>query len=126
MTKPRKFVRMVQPRFVDDVRDGSKLCTIRKTPKRMPRVGDLISLRAWSGKPYRSKQIILKESVITAVSPISVSGMVGIRIGDEDIPEEDEDDFARHDGFKDFEDMRKWFYYTHGLPFKGILIQWKP
>lgn len=124
MTKHRKFVRMVQPRFVDDVRDGRKLRTIRKTPKRMPRVGDMISLRAWSGKPYRSKQIILKESVITNVQTVLILQVLGAFVGDTVIA--DEDAFARLDGFKDFSEMLWWFTSNHELPFKGILIQWKP
>lgn len=33
---------------------------------------------------------------------------------------------ARDDGFDCFESMRKFFQETHGLPFEGFLIKWKP
>lgn len=36
----------------------------------------------------------------------------------------DHDDFARADGFKDYDDMMGWFEKTHGLPFYGWLIAW--
>ena len=32
--------------------------------------------------------------------------------------------FAQSDGFKDWDDMIRWFEKTHGLPFKGTLIEW--
>jgi hypothetical protein len=49
---------MFQDRFADKVRDGRKLHTIRKTAR--CKVGDTLSLRRWSGTPYRSKQELLR------------------------------------------------------------------
>jgi hypothetical protein len=37
---------------------------------------------------------------------------------------DDDDEFARADGFKDAADMLAWFSETHALPFEGILIRW--
>jgi len=34
------------------------------------------------------------------------------------------DEFARLDGFGDWESMRDWFRKTHALPFNGDLVKW--
>jgi hypothetical protein len=36
----------------------------------------------------------------------------------------DLDEFARRDGFENFDAMREWFKDVHGLPFIGNLIMW--
>lgn len=37
------------------------------------------------------------------------------------------DDFARSDGFRDFEEMREFWRNEHGQPkFEGVLIRWEP
>lgn len=112
------IVRLFQPRFASLVESGVKLQTLRKTPKRMPKVGSKISLRVWTGNPYRSKQRVLKESIITRVEPFDLDAM---RL---DEPAK-RDAFARADGFADWADMLAWFVQTHGLPFRGILIAWQ-
>jgi len=33
---------------------------------------------------------------------------------------------AQRDGFSDFEEMRDWFKRQHGLPFRGLLIEFSP
>lgn len=127
------FVRMFSPRFAPLVESGAKLQTIRPTPKRMPQPGDTISLRCWTGKPYRSKQRVLREAVIAEVAEIElISNDVRWIINAEfefgwDGPGHDDmmDHFARDDGFKHWPDMRDWFQQQHGLPFSGILIRWK-
>lgn len=119
------IVKMFQPRFAPLVEAGVKLQTVRPTPKRMPKVGEPISLRAWTGKPYRSKQRVLRESVVTECHPITIhSG--GIKI--DGVPKYCSwvIDFAVRDGFKDFGEMLSWFICTHGLPFTGIVIKWSP
>lgn len=123
--KPRKFVRLFQPSFADQVERGIKKQTIRAAPKRMPAIGDHISLRAWTGKPYRSKQRILRESQITQVSTVAIhADSYSLRAGTfTSLPFRNH--FARKDGFKDWDDMITWFQQTHKLPFTGILIQWK-
>lgn len=127
--EPRRFVRMFQPRFAEMVEDGRKRQTLRPTPKRMPEPGDLISLRAWTGKPYRSKQRVLKEAVVVGVEPISISASVlGIGLSKWVYGfgrTLSMDSFARRDGFKDFPEMAAWFEEQHGLPFNGILIRWE-
>ena len=116
----RTFVRMFKPQFASLVEAGTKLQTVRPTPKRMPQAGDRISLRAWTGKPYRSKQRVLLEAVITKVQPVEITE-TGIAVSSYAEPY---DDFARADGFKDFFALADWFNATHGLPFEGIVIHW--
>lgn len=127
--QPRRFVRTFQGRFSNLVECRVKRQTIRKTPKRMPRPGDTIDCREWTGKPYRSKQRNLHEGTITRVSWIMI-GQHEIRTEAATMREtrhlERMNRFAQADGFTDWRDMRKWFEETHGLPFEGILIQWDP
>lgn len=114
------FVRMFKPQFAPLVESGGKLQTVRPTPKRMPQAGDRISLRAWEGKPYRSKQRVLREATISGVKHcrISTNGVIfldGTRA---------EKGFARRDGFPSLSAFVDWFRNQHGLPFEGIAIFW--
>ena len=115
------FVRMFQPRFAPLVGSGKKRQTIRKTPKRMPKPGDVISCREWTGKAYRSTQWEIWRAEITEVSRVLVSRN-GVTIEGRD--SWDLNRFAVHDGFADWEDLTEWFENTHALPFEGILIKW--
>ena len=116
------FVRMFKPQFADKVASGRKIQTVRPTPARMPKPGDTISLRKWEGAPYRSKQVVLRNSIINAVSSVEI-GHGGVYIEGRGMWS---DGFAKADGFKDFPEMLRWFEEQHGLPFKGILIEWQP
>lgn len=131
--KKRRHVRMFQPRFAPLVECGAKSSTIRKTPKREIRVGDLLDLRTWSGKPYRSKQIGLIETRCTNCVPISLRVRAGrflVTIGEGRFavslftPEVNK--LATREGFANPTDMAEWFQSEHGLPFKGVLIEWQP
>ena len=102
-----------QPQFCSAVQSGAKTQTIRPPRKRPIRVGDPLSLRAWSGKPYRSKQSILAFGVCSAVEEITIN---------DDFADEAE---ARRDGFKTAAEMRDWFAETHGLPFRGVRVSWR-
>lgn len=113
-------VRMFKPQFAPLVEAGTKCQTVRPTPKRMPKAGDRISLRMWTGKPYRSKQRVLRESTISEVSMVDITE-TGIAVNGHADPC---DDFARADGFRDFFELRDWFKATHGLPFEGVVIKW--
>lgn len=117
---------MFKPQFAPMVEARTKLQTVRPRPKRLPKVGEVFSGRCWTGKPYRSKQRTLVESVVTAVELITISSD-GIRI-EHPSPEFDTfpdwEKFARADGFADWPEMLAWFSDTHGLPFSGIVIFW--
>lgn len=116
----KKHVRMFKPQFAQLVEAGTKCQTVRPTPKRLPRAGDSISLRAWRGKAYRSKQRVLREAVISEVAMVDITE-TGIAVNSYAVPC---DDFARADGFQNFVELRDWFKDTHDLPFEGILIRW--
>ena len=118
---------MFQDKFAHKVRDGSKCQTIRKAAR--CKAGDTLSLRRWTGKPYRSKQEIIREVVCESAEPALIlrpfAGATAVAaVGPEVIREDEADAFARADGFADFGEMVKWFEDTHGLPFNGWLIKW--
>jgi hypothetical protein len=123
---PARFVRLFQPRFADLVERGEKRQTIRPIPKRIPRVGDRLSLRAWTGKPYRSKQRVLREAKVISIKIFSMSD-AGISLWTGGYWEytTDPNAFAQADGFKNLAEMREWFRRDHGLPFEGIAIWWE-
>ena len=118
--KPRRFVRLFKPQFAGLVESGAKLQTVRPTPKRIPKPGDLISLRCWTGKPYRSKQRVLREATITYVGFVRIERRAFWRNGVFGCGHE----FALADGFKDYPSLSEWFEAEHGLPFEGIVICW--
>lgn len=120
------IVRMVKPQFANLVKSGEKCQTVRPVPKRMPKVGEAISLREWTGKPYRSKQRVLKESTVAMIWSVHISANFGISVEGFLLGTEAQMDFAKADGFNTAQDMIDWFNYTHGLPFDGICIYWKP
>lgn len=113
---------LFQDRFAELVRMGVKCQTIRKTARCSP--GDVLSLRRWTGKPYRSKQEILKTAVCESVEELFL-GMNTLRVGDRTLCPFSQDCFAIDDGFQDMGEMREWFAKTHGLPFDGWLIKWR-
>lgn len=122
----RSFVRMFKPQFAALVESGAKCQTVRPTPKRMPKPGDKISLRAWTGKPYRSKQRVLRESLLTKVQTIDITAEGWVWLNDMRIKtRRDFESFAKADGFDSPEAMLAWFRETHGLPFAGIVIYWE-
>jgi hypothetical protein len=113
-------VLMFQDRFAGKVRDGSKPHTIRKTARCKP--GDVLSLRQWTGKPYRSKQEVLREEVCQTVTPCEIN-WDGMKVGNTILLYPNK--LAMADGFTGWPDMRDWFEHTHGLPFHGAMIFWK-
>lgn len=118
------FVRMFKPQFAPLVEAGMKLQTVRPRPKRMPKPGDKISLREWTGKPYRSKQRVLKESTITKVESVKFTRLHRVQFEDGILSCEDEWAFAKADGFESPAAMFAWFEANHGLPFEGVVIHW--
>lgn len=118
----KTFVRMFQPRFAPLVESGKKTQTIRAIPKRMPKVGDLLDARKWTGTPYRSPQqkLFVEPKPLTQVAEVIIwphtAEVDGVKV--------DLDAFARADGFDDFSDMVGWFAEAHELPFEGVLFSW--
>ncbi len=105
---------LFQEKFAELVREGKKVQTVRKKARCKP--GDELSLRRWSGKPYRSKQEILRTALCVKIT--------NVQIHDGPISNDWAEDFARCDGFASFKEMQDWFRKTHGLPFVGEIITW--
>lgn len=100
--------------------------TIRPTPKRMPKAGDVESWRVWTGRPYNSKQRELVQVRLTSVQIITITPL-GICIGDgkteEVLTMKQEHHFAVADGFESLLDFTEFFTERYALPFTGILIK---
>lgn len=131
--EPRQFVRMFQPRFAELVESKVKRQTIRKMPVRMPRIGDILSAREWTGKPYRSKQRELLRTPFVGIYGVhlnSVSLSMFNLAGEHPRAisfcqsRSSRDCFARWDGFESWADLVEWFETIHALPFEGILHTW--
>lgn len=123
---PRRFVRMFKSRFAELVKDGLKRQTGRPTPKVMPRPGDIIDCRMWSGAAYRSKQVKLCEGMITKVAVVKLFITEWMRLDGEAVECEALRSFAKADGFSSITEMFGWFSEEHGLPFEGVVIYWEP
>lgn len=119
------IVRTFKSQFAPLVEAGTKLQTVRLTPKRMPKAGWLIDCRAWMGRPYNSKQRPLRVGEITFVAPVGITPAGVISIDGRVLAAWEADDFAKQDGFRDANQMVCWFDDEHGLPFTGIVIQWR-
>jgi hypothetical protein len=133
---PKKFVKFFFKRFAKLVESGKKTQTIRPVPKRIPRRGDILSLRVWNGIAYRSRQHILKEVPLYEIKVChihkdgifmqppegSLCAIAGVKIIE--LKGLQADRFAHADGFENWEEMRKWFEEVHGLPFDGVVLYW--
>ena len=116
-----------KPQFADDVESGKKLQTIRAVRKdgRGPcKVGDTITLYTGMRTKACRKLGFAKCTDITAVSiheypegtpQLFIAGVMILN----------EDDFAKDDGFENSAEFYKFFEETHGLPFRGWLIEWE-
>lgn len=122
--------------FADDVEDKRKQRSIRKRRKdgRDPKAGDWLHL--YTGMRQKDCRK-LGNAVVTRVRPVEIDHM-GVTLDGRKLycgnapafeggvaPEDYDSDFARADGFRDFQEMRQWFEDQHGLPFAGLLIEWR-
>ncbi len=121
---PAAVVFMVQERFVEPIKRGTKYTTIRPVRKRLPKRGALVTIKRWRGKPYRSKQEVVAEGRLVEVMPIIIFE-TSIMVNGKVPAEWDEPLFAMGEGFQDAAEMRDWFRDQYGpLPFVGTLYQW--
>lgn len=116
---------MFQERFAPLVTSGTKRQTIRPRRKKPIKVGDQLSLRKWSGKAYRSPQVVLLDAVCTRTANVEI-GEWEILIDGQVLRPDQKQSLAQADGFKDAAEMITWFAATHDLPFVGTLIVWDP
>jgi hypothetical protein len=117
-----------QPQFEAPILAGTKIHTIRATPKRLPKLGEEFVGFIWTGKAYRSPQREFFKSTVAKVLPLWFNG-VTILLEDPRtalllLPPGSEERIAKQDGFENLRAMADWFRKHHGLPFTGILIEW--
>lgn len=117
---------MFESRFVAPIQAGTKRQTIRVDSRVQP--GDTLSLRRWTGRPYRSPQ----HPIVPAVRVVSVQSLtifvldagLGVFVAGEQV--HDVEAFARADGFNSEDDMAGR-YRDRGIEhFNGVLIRWEP
>lgn len=123
---------MFQARFEEPIQRGLKGSTIRRTARCKP--GDELSLRVWTGKPYRSKhrEIIPKRTCL-AVRPVRMHGNHEKLLLDLDgtvvVDPTDLHYLAQKEGFTSWSEMQAWFCEVHHItatnPFTGMLIEWR-
>lgn len=91
--------------------------------------GDYFSPRIWSGKPYKSKQVIIApDIVIEKVWDIEIwkEGIytnAGIPEGKGQYRLVSLADLAKNDGLS-IQDLIDWFNVKEGKPFRGQIISW--
>jgi hypothetical protein len=125
--KPPVRVIMFKQRFAELVKRHKKEQTVRPTPKRMPKAGCTLSLREWTGAPYRSKQRVLREAVLTWVSPVTMdfSDIPKVVLSGRQLDQDSVEAFARLDGFNTSLDMKEWFLENHKCNrFEGVVYYW--
>lgn len=118
-----------QSRFAPLVESGEKRQTIRAYRKdgRDPKVGDRLHL--WTG--LRSKGARkLGEARCSRVRPIEIDrsapmGHYRVRLAGKALSRDAIQRLAQRDGFVFGFDFMRFFETTHGLPFRGLLIEWK-
>lgn len=145
MKKPRTWVKTFMPVMAPQVEARTKTNTIRPWPKReqdIPRAGQRISCREWTGRPYNSKQRILCEGRITEVLQIRIRlGCISLlsihyshrramrpryRIVSSMYDIYTQRLFAKKDGFERLRDFRAWFLKNGATEFRGVFIKWEP
>lgn len=121
--------------FADDVEDRRKLRSIRAPRKdgRNPKAGDHLQLytgmrqagcrKLGEAQCWRVRPVEIDRQGITLDGRKLHAGNASTHQGDVD-PEHYDGDFARADGFDSLTAMADFFNETHGLPFKGFLIEW--
>lgn len=137
---------MIQEQFEAAVVEQRKSNTIRPPRKdgRDPKPGDELSIRVWTGKPYRSPQREVFRAVVSGIKAIQIFGTAGtpdncgtkIHLAEVVEPgsmpigrfldRQEMIELAIGDGFDSLAAFREFFETTHGLPFSGFLIKWRP
>ena len=127
-------VYMFRRRFRKPIVAGVKDQTLRAPRKRKTKVGDLISIREWTGKPYRSTQrryawgrCVYSGSALIHVYPgagvhVSLDGRV--------LRPAEVERFARRDGFEGAADFALWYLRdAPDAPGPGVhprdVVRWK-
>jgi hypothetical protein len=135
-----------QPRFVEPIRAGTKRQTIRAARKNQvqhvgrhgghARVGEELQLYCRQRHPGGFLIMRARCVGVEAIDLIFTGddGCGTVRTGNQliiggDLPGPDTflDGFARGDGFQSWDEMRQFWFETHGVDrFSGWLIRWEP
>lgn len=109
--------------FADDVEHRRKTRSIRAPRKdgRDPKPGD--RLQFYTGMRTRACRKI-GEADCVRVRPIQITDKC-IMLDGCPLNASRMGDFAKADGFESMADMLKFFDEQHGLPFGGLLIEWR-
>jgi hypothetical protein len=112
-------------RFADLVKNGTKRQTIRNDRKYPIQPGETLYLY-WGLRTKLATK--LGQHPCLEVHKININAK-GVKIGNEKrlTTLVALNRFAFLDGFKDWEEMQRWWKLTHGpkcFPFNGILIKW--
>jgi len=112
-------------RYAPAILEGTKCQTIRK-PRADNRPHATIGAKLFLYTGMRTKSCRkLFETICTNTSQIVITDApCRIIVNGQEVKEEDA--FARADGFSSVSDLFDFFEETHGLPFHGTLIEWKP
>ena len=117
-----------KPRFEASALAGVKLHTLRghrKDGKPRAQVGERISLRVWTGRPYASKQREFAQATVEMLRTVEVSESDIVLDGCVLLSPLCCDILAMRDGFADWREMRGFFRAECGLPFCGVMVVWK-
>ena len=106
--------------FVESVKSGIKMQTIRALGKRKYKARDILYL--YTGLRTKGCKK-LGEGIIKYVQPIYIDHNLVVLDG-EKLTNIQKLELACADGFNDIYELTKWFDNIHGLPFEGRLIKW--
>lgn len=134
---PQKHINAGEPtNFKEKILSGEKIHTIRPETNKW-KIGDQISMRYWTGKPYHSKQEIFCEKFeVVELIPICIVGIWSgnsqtpidpinfIKEGKDLYSKKEMEKIAKNDGLN-FIQLESWFKLNE-KSFKGTLIAWQP
>jgi hypothetical protein len=106
--------------FVSAIKQGTKTQTIRQSIR--CKEGDILQL--YTG--MRTKQCKkIKDTVCEFIYPITITEDKLSSRRTQLIRKQDLNNFARKDGFKDYEELKAFFKTNYGLPFSGYVYTFK-
>lgn len=115
-------VLIFEPELAPRVASGEKKHTIRK--RGTCAVGEMLSLRKWSARPYWSKQEEIKRVCCWRVRKLEVTA-TEMRINGTVLTQDEMAVFAQSDGFDSADEMIGFLQCAYGLPFAGETIEWE-
>lgn len=112
-----------QKRFVPKILSGDKTHTIRAERANPDKPGNTLHL--YSGLRTKKATLLMRVPCVR-VEPIVITDtrLPRVIIGEHLLDTDEEDAFARRDGFEDFADMMN--FWNGRLPFRGHVIHWRP